>query len=106
MDNNGQNNLPQNLVSESDLAADLNLTGTQGNDKQALIEKAREEITKRVLERIAYALTDKDMQALEELDKESNSSSLKYFLLAKIPNIEEIVKEEIDFYKEENPPQK
>lgn len=104
--NKTTNPLPQNLISDSDIkevTAEGNLSTLPGDLKQKAEEKAKEVVLDRVFTRIAYALTDSDLDTLQELDGEgAQADTVKYFLLTKIPNLEEIVKEEIEFLKEEN----
>jgi hypothetical protein len=85
-------NQTQNLLSQINLSEE---------EKQKLADlKAQEEILERIMTRVSYALTKEDMVVLEEMAQKSISEqTVRYFLLAKVPNLDLIAKEEIEAYQ-------
>ena len=63
--------------------------------KVELTDELTHLLLKRVFSRVVQVLTQADMQKIDELDKEdATGNSVKYFLLSKIPHLQEIVTEE------------
>ena len=63
-----------------------------------------EEIGERILTRIGNALVEQDLKGLESLKKENaDPKTIKFFLLTKIPNLDLIIREEIEFYETKQP---
>lgn len=59
-----------------------------------------EEVTARILDRVSQVLTAEDMEKIKELDGNDPSGDVvKYFIMTKVPNLEAIIQEEIDAYK-------
>lgn len=95
----------QTMVGESavqDIAQTPTVSAMPDDKKQEVLDKTTETLMNRVLSRIAHILTEEDMKTLEQLDKEDTTgNTVKYFLLTRVPKIEELVKEEVDRLKEE-----
>lgn len=95
----------QSMVGESavqDIVQTPTVSAIPDDKKQEVLDKTTETLMNRVLSRIAHILTKEDMKTLEQLDKEDTTgNTVKYFLLTRVPKIEELVKEEVDRLKEE-----
>lgn len=96
----------QTMVGESTVQENIAQTPTVSSipddKKQQVMDKTTETLMNRVLSRIAHILTEEDMKTLEQLDKEdATGNTVKYFLLTRVPKLEELVKEEVNLLKEE-----
>lgn len=79
-----------------------NLTANQAPSEQAKVDRATEIVSQRILTRLTHALVEDDLDTLKNLRQENVSGEkIKDFLLTKVPNLEAIIKEEIEFFKEE-----
>ncbi len=75
--------------------ADNNISGGDG------IGLTPDDVVDSVLYRLAQAMTDEDMKALEDLDQQDKTgNSVKYYILSKFPNFDAIMKEEVTKYRE------
>jgi hypothetical protein len=75
------------------------LTPEQKQKLNELIET----LLQRVFTRVAHALTDEDIQKIEELDKKDETGqAIRYFLISKVPNFEAIIEEEANKLKAES----
>lgn len=80
-----------------------NLTANPSSSEQTKVDRATKIVSQRILIRLAHALVEEDLTTLKNLWQENVSSDrIKDFLLTKAPNLEAIIKEEIEFFKEEN----
>lgn len=73
-----------------------NLTENQQKISEELVSL----VMQKVYTRIAPILTDEDMAKIESLNSEDASgNSVRYFLISKVPNFDEIFQEEVDLLK-------
>jgi hypothetical protein len=71
-------------------------------EQQQRLDQLVDNLLQRVFTRVSYALTDEDIQKIDEIDKEDqNGQAVKYFLQSKVPNFDAIVEEEVSKLKEE-----
>ncbi len=93
-----------NLVSQEDKLNLLNLpqiVSLPQDQRDEAVNDILEQIIENVLTRMSQALTEADMQKIEEIissDKD-NTEAIKYFLLTKMPNLDEVIKEEVTTYQ-------
>lgn len=93
-----------NLISEEDKAKLLNLSqivSLPEDQRTQALDNILEQILDNILVRLSQALTEADMQKIEQMasSEPENSEAIKYFLLTKIPNLDEIIKEEVASYQ-------
>lgn len=61
------------------------------------LEDAIEQIMSRVYVRVAGSLTEQDFNQIKMLDRQDDSGNLvEYFMISKIPNFYDILKEEVN----------
>lgn len=92
------------LINEEQRVQLLNLPQVASlpqDQKSQALDAILEQILGNILTRLSQALTEADMQKIEEMSasKEANSETIKYYLLTKVPNLDEIVKEEVSSYQ-------
>ena len=92
-----------NLISQENKLKLLNLpqiVSLPEDQKNQAVDDILEQILGNVLTRLSQALTEGDMQKIEEMTSadKGNSEAIKYFLLTKVPNLDEIIKEEVSSY--------
>lgn len=93
-----------NLVSKENKAKLLELTQISSlpdDQKDKALNDILEQILGNVLTRLSQALTEVDMQKIDQMaaEQQPNSEAIKYFLLTKVPNLDEIIKEEVASYQ-------
>lgn len=77
------------------------------NDQQKISEQLLNLVMQKVYTRIAPILTEEDMVKIEDLNKEDmTGNSVRYFLLSKVPNFDQIFQEEINLLKKQLESQK
>lgn len=88
------------LITQDDKTRLLNLSqivSLPQDQKNKALDDILEQILGNVLTRLSQSLTEADMQKIEEMANSNpeNSEAIKYFLLTKVPNLNEIIKEEV-----------
>jgi hypothetical protein len=106
MDNQSQNSGSiSGILSDqqkNDLIADLGLDSLSPDRKAEVMNKMIDAVILRVFNRVVPALTDQDINTLEQLDQKDDSGVVvNQYLQNKVPNLESIVKEETDNFKKE-----
>lgn len=71
----------------------LGLESLPDAEKQAMMEKMTTLIQKRLMLRVMDALSEQDAQKMAEMEK--NPQEILAFIAEKVPNFEDIVKEEV-----------
>ncbi len=92
-----------NLIPEETRSKLLNspqIASLPEDQKNKALNDALEQILDNVLARLSQALTESDMQKVEDMANSNpeNTEAIKYFLLTKIPNLDQIIKEEVASY--------
>ncbi len=77
----------------------LGLESLPDEEKQAMLEKMTALIQKRLMLRVMDALSEEDAQKMAEMEK--NPQEILAFIAEKMPNFEDVVKEEVVKLKEE-----
>lgn len=90
--------LNENLLNENIIGL-LGLESLPEAEKHAMLEKMTALIQKRLMLRVMDALSEEDAQKMARL--EQNPQEIFAFIAEKVPNFEEIVKEEVIKLKEE-----
>lgn len=92
------------LISQENRSMLLNLpeiASLPQDQKNTALNDILEQILGNILTRISSALTEEDMQKIQEMasSEQVNNQAIKYFLLTKAPNLDEIIKEEVASYQ-------
>jgi len=86
------------LLSENIISL-LGLESLPEAEKQAMLEKMTTLIQKRLMLRVMDALSEEDAKKMAEMEK--NPQEILAFIAEKMPNFEDVVKEEVVKLKEE-----
>lgn len=74
-------------------------------ERQKKVDELSQMVLRRVFQRVVHVLIDEDMKMISQLDKgDTTGNTVKYFLMTKVPNLEKIVQEEVEFIKKELQP--
>lgn len=90
-----QDILQQNIIKV------LGLEALPDERKLALLDKMTDLVQKRVSLKILEQLQENDKQELEQIMKKGSPEKLGAFLSKKVPNLEELLKQEITTLKQE-----
>lgn len=103
--NTGGANSLNNMLSldqRENLFTQLGLNDLSDERKKEMMEVMGETILNRVFARISPLLSPEDQKSLDELDKQENADEkINQYLSEKIPNLDQITKEEIEKFREE-----
>ena len=69
------------------------------NDEQMIADELMTLVMQRVFTRIAPQFTEEEMVKIEALNQDSNNEALREFMLSKVPEFDDIVREEIEIVK-------
>jgi len=92
--------MPQDFL-QADLIAELGLEDLPQEKKNDLILRIGELIQQSIILRVLDELNEKDKEEFDKVLAEDNSEKTLAFLQSKLPNLEEIVKEEIIKFKKD-----
>jgi hypothetical protein len=96
---------PPNLLTpeqQNTLFSELGLEDLPEERKETLMQSMVDTVMNRVFTRISPTLTDKDLDDLAALELQPDSDvAVNQFLLAKVPNLENIMREEIESFRNE-----
>lgn len=106
MDHSAQTQLSsQALLTDEQIKAmisDPSIANFSEERRKRVVDNLTEAIVSRILMRVAYALTDEDIETIQSLDKtDTDGSAVKKYLLLKVPNYDAIVEEELQVLKED-----
>lgn len=93
-------NNPQDIL-QKDLIAELGLEALPQDKKEKLILRIGQLVHQNVILRILGELSETDKDEFEKVLAENDEEKTLAFLQSKIPNLEEMVKEEIIKFKQE-----
>jgi hypothetical protein len=82
-----------------DLFKELGLDSFSTDEKMGLMEEAAKVVIGQIWLRIAESLSPSKQKELDDLLLAGNQEGIEKFLKSEIPNLEELVKEEIASYK-------
>lgn len=85
---------------QKDLIAELGLQDLPEDKKEQLILKIGELIQQNIILRVLTELNDKDKDEFDKVLAQEDGEKTLAFLQSKLPNLEEIFKEEIAKFKE------
>ena len=88
-------------VLKKNILVELGLQDLAEDRKLELLSQMSNLIQKRVLLRVIKSLSVEDKEKFDQLLGKENESEIYRFLIAKVPNIEEITDEEVIKFKEE-----
>lgn len=92
--------MPIKNLFQKDLITELGLQDLPEDKKEQLILKIGELIQQNIILRVLNELSDKDKDEFDKVLAEENGEKTLAFLQSKLPNLEEIFKEEIAKFKE------
>lgn len=93
-----------NLIPEEERMNLLNLSqiATLPEDqKNRALNSILEQILENILTRLSENLTEDDMERIEEMTSsdETHNENIKAYLVSRVPNLDEIIKEEVSSYQ-------
>jgi hypothetical protein len=91
--------MPTNDLLNENIIGLLGLESLPDNEKQAMLEKMTELIQKRLMLRVMDVLSEEDAKQMADVEK--NPQEILALIAEKVPNFEDLVKEEVVKLKEE-----
>ena len=92
--------MPQDFL-QADLIKELGLEDLSQEKKDELILRIGELIQQNIVLRVLDELSEKDKEEFDKVLADENSEKTFAFLQSKLPNLEEMVKEEIAKFKKD-----
>lgn len=85
---------------QKDLITELGLQDLPDDKKEQFVLKVGELIQQNIILRVLDELSDKDKDEFEQVLTDNNPEKILAFLQSKIPNLEELFKEEVAKFKQ------
>lgn len=92
--------MPKNLIEENIIEL-LGIAALPDEQKIKLVERMAGLVERRLLARLARDLSDEELKTLEGFDAGGKSESATAFLREKFPNLDDLVREEVERVKRE-----